>query len=879
MYVANQQRRLELPDSLRTKMLAFRRRVWAIKLMEAVFGAAFGVCLAYLTTFLLDRLYDTPAQLRTAIFGASVLVCGLVPLALHRWVWRRRQLEQLARLLSRTYPSIGDQLLGIIELAASESEQARSRILCEAAIQQVAEQAEARDFDRAVPKPRHLRRAVLLGGGLAMVLVLAVLYPAAASNAWLRFILPWQPIPRYTFAMIEPLPDELVVAHGEPFSLTVHLAEQTVSRPPEAIVSIGGQQPLAATLTDGRYDFDLPPQIDAGWLDLRLGDYRKRLRLEPTLRPELSSIGADVTLPAYLGRRGTVKKDVRGGVVSLVNGSEAVFTATGTRDLASATVNGEAVTPTGPALTSPRIPVQGNRRVELQWQDRLGLGGKEPFVLTVNGREDEAPTLACDGLPTRKVVLDSEHLTFKVSAQDDYGIKVVGMDWQGLDTTNFKKPASGERVLAAGAADKDMLELSGTFSAVSLGIEPQPIRVRLFVEDFFPGRPRVYSPAYVLYVLNAEQHAIWVTEQLSKWHRQSLEVRDRELQLFETNKQLRRLSVEEINQPDTRRRIETQAEAERANGRRLSNLVVNGEDLIKQAMRNPEFGVGHLEKWAAMLQILKDISGNRMPSVADLLKQASQAGDVAQGGPAGKTRMVGQVRSSASGQPSTASKGPPKSEVPTVADVESSQQPLKPKDQQASNKPPSAPRLGLPNTMLQGGGSGSDSCPAGDKMDEAIAKQQDLLAEFEKVADELNRVLANLEGSTLVKRLKAASRLQNRMAGRLADIVSDAFGAPALSGKDKQRTLFKDLAAQESRSSQDVSNIMDDMHSYFERRRFIQFKNVLDEMRKQDAVGSLRQLSDDLQKESGLSMAQCEYWSDTLDRWAEDLVDPASGGT
>jgi hypothetical protein len=29
----------------------------------------------------------------------------------------------------------------------------------------------------------------------------------------------------------------------------------------------------------------------------------------------------------------------------------------------------------------------------------------------------------------------------------------------------------------------------------------------------------------------------------------------------------------------------------------------------------------------------------------------------------------------------------------------------------------------------------------------------------------------------------------------------------------------------------------------------------------------------------GLSIAQAEFWSDTLDRWAEDLVDPASGGT
>ena len=47
----------------------------------------------------------------------------------------------------------------------------------------------------------------------------------------------------------------------------------------------------------------------------------------------------------------------------------------------------------------------------------------------------------------------------------------------------------------------------------------------------------------------------------------------------------------------------------------------------------------------------------------------------------------------------------------------------------------------------------------------------------------------------------------------------------------------------------------------------------------QDVIGGLRQLGDDLPKEVGLSMAQCEYWSDTLDRWAEDLVEPASGGT
>jgi hypothetical protein len=880
MFLSNGQRRLELPETLREQMFAFRRRVWAIKLTEAACGAAFGVLLAYLVTFVLDRFWDTPADVRFGIFALAVAVCALVPLALHRWVWRHRRLEQLARLLGRAHPSIGDQLLGIIELVNSEEEQARSLALCEAAVEHVAKQAEARDFADAVPKPKHRRRAILAGGALALGVGLLVVFPGAATNAWARFLFPWRDTPRYTFAMVEPLPDKLVVAHGEPFPFTVKLAQDTVSRPGQAEAQIGTQPPVVAPLADGTYPLNVPPQITPCTLDVRVGDFAKTVQLEPTLRPELTSVEAEYVLPEYLGRAGPGKKDVRGGTISLVNGSKATFRATATRDLAMAKVDGRPVEPQGAALVSPATLVDGNRQIEFRWEDRFGLGGKDPFVLAVNGVADEAPSVACDGLPTRKVVLDTEQLTYKVTARDDFGVKRVGVEWKGVDKINFRNPATGERILSAGGPDKELLELTGTFSATSLGIEPQPVQVRLFAEDFLPGRKRSYSPPYLLYVLNAEQHAIWVTEQLSRWHRMALDVRDRELQLFETNKQLRQLSEDELNQPETRRKIEAQGEAERANGRRLTNLVGVGEDLVKQAMRNPEFGVGHLEKWAEMLQILKDISGNRMPTVADLLKQAATAPGVAQKGSKPAGPMAGQVRSATAGKGSSGDKDAPKDQkpVPQVVDIESSQQPPKPDDKPPGDSPPGSPSLRLPVTMLPGGKPG-DSCPPAQKMDEAIAKQQDLLAEFEKIADELNRILANLEGSTIVKRLKAASRLQNRVAGRLGDIVREVFGVPPAGTPVAQRDLTKDLSKQEAQCSQDVSHIMDDMQGYFERRRMQKFKSVLDDMAKQDVVGGLRQLGDDLPKENGLSMAQCEYWSDTLDRWAEDLVDPASGGT
>ena len=179
----------------------------------------------------------------------------------------------------------------------------------------------------------------------------------------------------------------------------------------------------------------------------------------------------------------------------------------------------------------------------------------------------------------------------------------------------------------------------------------------------------------------------------------------------------------------------------------------------------------------------------------------------------------------------------------------------------------------------------SPQTPAGEKMADAVHRQQDLLAEFEKIVTELNNVLANLEGSTLVKRLKAASRQQYRVAGRLGDSLDDSFGPGTDSNPDSEcltpppKKPSSELAEVEAKSSDNISTIMDDLQAYFERRRFLKCKTVLEEMKSQDVVGALRQIADDLSSEPGLSIAQCEYWWDTLDRWAEDLVDPAKGGT
>jgi hypothetical protein len=362
----------------------------------------------------------------------------------------------------------------------------------------------------------------------------------------------------------------------------------------------------------------------------------------------------------------------------------------------------------------------------------------------------------------------------------------------------------------------------------------------------------------------------------------SLDVRDREMQLHEANKQLRALSPEQLNHPENLHKLSQQAERERVNGRRLTNLVHSGEGLLKEAMRNPEIGVGHLDKWAEMMQLLKDISANRMPMVADLLKQASKGQQVAQQNPGNKGPKAGQNRltQSGSGDPKKPSEAPKSSPpVPTISDIESSHHEFKPGEpKEPTESQQKAPRLTLPNTMLAGNGKSDAKPPPGDnKVDDAVREQKDLLAEFDKVADELNNVLANLEGSTLVKRLKASSRKQQQVATKLASLVSNSFGVSERE-KETDTAAFAELADVEAVSSQEASYIMDDMDAYFERSRFMLFRRVLDQMREQDVTAGLRQLGDELRKENGLSISQAAYWSDTFDRWAEDLVEVTKCG-
>ena len=926
---------LKIPDRMRSKLERYQRKIWTVKLIEAVCAAVFGLLISYLAVFVLDRFFDTTALTRTAILIVGSIGWALwLPWMFHRWVWKSRRLEQVARMLKTKHPRLGDYLLGIIELVNNRSFEGTSESLCRAALAQADRETAERDFSDAVPRPKHIGWAMVAAVPLVLAGLAMVILPTVGSNAFQRWLMPWSDVDRFTFTQIEPLPETMVVPLAEETQLNARLAEGNRWRPETGAVLVGGHRfetnvkPASnSNNNDADFQFRVPPLSAPADVHVRIGDVRETIKLDPHARPELSAMSATIRLPEYLQRTEPVRKDIRGGSLTMLVGSDVSLTATASRELASATVDGIGAETDGATISTRPGVLNQSKVLELQWRDALGLSAKTPMNLKLRCAEDEAPTLTCRDMQQQRVIMVKDVLKFEVDAEDDYGIRTVGMEWLGTPSeTSSATAAAGEKVVFAGNPDAGTVDsVTATFSPMREGIEPQTIDLRLYAEDYLPGRARAYSPVYKVCVLSEDEHAIWMTRRLDDWFKQSLETYEQEQQLYKRNLQIRNMDVAELDRPETRRKIQSQATAEEAQARRMSVLTAAGTSLVKEAARNDQFGVDHLEKLAEMIQSLKDIEENRMPSVADLLKQAAKA-EAGQGGqpkaggkPSENKPIDGAKPSQGDSQPqdsadneakpsdskpsdspkasvTDAPKNPGKkggadsesdaeekkkdSNVPSISMEESNMNPNDPEDKK---KPPGGPpkpaRLLLPSVRVAPLPEDDDdapaACPAGNKMQEATDSQEDLLAEFQKVAEELQKLIGDLEGSTFVKRLKAMSRRELVIAKDVNQSTLSGFGESQRQLNQATIERTKLLAKRQKAHGQTLQTIEDDLEAYANRIQQGKFKTVLAEMRTMEIVKQTNTVAERMTaNEPGTSIAHAEMLADTFDRWAEQLVGP-----
>ncbi len=804
-----------IPEALRLQLDDFRRHLWRVKIMEAIAAGVIGLLVSFLLVYGLDRIWQTPGWVRLGILLAGgSLFTVFAPYWLHRWVWRQRRETQLARLISRRYPGLGDRLLGVIELQDQEGNaDTLSPRLREAAMEAVAIEAGRRKLDDALPPQRHRRwalAALCLAGIAAAAFTLT---PRAGFNALQRWMMPLSNTQRYTFTRLENPPTYRAVAFGEAFVISLKLSMDSEQRPPTASGRFGLQPPVETAMRKDRYDFIFPGQQDPGTLVFHIGDLRHEVRIEPVQRPGMESVTAVVTPPAYLGiPEKTV--DLNTGVVGAVEGSRIRIDLTTTRQLATAAfgptrsqmIDGpKELAPAYVPLDGPlaisgltaRTPVMDVGAVPFEipfaWTDKLGLAGESGFKLRVDALRDAVPTCYLQGIDRQKVMLPEETVDFEVLAEDDFGVRQTGIEWSGQFTrpTN-EAPAKGEMKLGDGAPEERRIGKAAAFSPAAFGITPQKITLRGYAEDYFPQRGRVYSEPVILYVLTRDEHAQLLK---SKFDRTITELEDlarREQELLEENQRLERLTGEELQKDSNTKRLEAQEAAEAESKRRMQELTDRMESLMKDAARNGDIEKDTLKKMAESLKSMQELAQQDLPKVQEKLGESHEQ----------------------------------------------------------SNTPEKA---------------GKDVAKAVEEQKKAVEKMQEAIAK----ANEANR---QFEAGTFVNRLKKAAGEQNGIVSSLVDAYERILGTRSSKLDPSDQRRLKEATSQQSNTASDVRWLQEDLGSYFARTKTDSFKQIFDEMRASQIDIGLEQIIGMLgSNHSFVATENSKKWADKLTEWAKKL--------
>lgn len=606
---------LQLPASVRAQFDEFARRLRVVETAFAVLGAAAGLLATYLVLFASDRLWDTPATLR-----ALLLMAGAAGVALagwywaRRWVLRRRDERDFAVMVQRRFPRMGDRLLGIVELADEAKRPANvSPELCRAALEQVAAEATAIEFIQAVPT-EPTRRAALVVGMAGVVLVAGIVaMPAAGWNALQRWLRPWSNVPRYTLVELRGLPATLVVPYGEAFRVSGRLDDASRWKPSSARGKFDGQSPLEATVDAGAFVFQVPGQTRPGVFVVRVGDVRARSAVTPMFRPELTGLTATIEFPAYLGY-GAATQEVRNGALDVVEGARLTLAGAASRDLAAAWWDtNETLRVTGRAFESPALLVDTNRTLTVAWEDVMGLRGKTPVTLTLNAKPDQTPLPDFRKQPAVVAILEDEVLPVAVEGTDDFGVKQLGVSWDG----DGAMPAHGTLVVASGGQQRRQVTGEFRFAPHTLGIGPQMVTLRATAVDYRPGREPAQSRGYRVLVLDYAAHAEAVRREFEKLQEQLEEITRAEELAHETNRQLAELPPEKR----TREKREAQERMERETAERLRRWQEQLAKLLKEALRNRTIPESVLKEWAKIWEQGEPLPAEWMPEIAEALRK------------------------------------------------------------------------------------------------------------------------------------------------------------------------------------------------------------------------------------------------------------------
>ncbi len=624
---------LALPKELRAQFARLEKRLWQVETRTALYRAASVLGASFLVLYISDRFWETPVSVRVVCAGAGWAgVAGCAAGWVKNWVVRRRSQRGLAILVQREYRRLGDRLLGVVELADEAQRPAHfSPALYQAAIQQVATEAQQYDFAAVVKRAPENRARTMFLAALGVMAVASFLSAPVTLNGAERWFAPWAQIPRVTLVQLRGLPDQLIVPHGEPFELRWTVGYLSWWKPTSGRVQFERQPRIRVSVQDQQGYAKMAGQVGKGTVKIRLGDAEGQIVVVPTHRPSLTMLMADNQLPGYLRLPATTEA-VANGTLNVLEGSRVTLRGQVSRGLVAAEMRlanentARPMTTLGDRFASEPLALEEVPEVALSWRDEAGLSNAAPWRLQIHAVKDSPATPELVDLLRDTAILETEVLDIRAAARDDFGVRELRLEWQlvsdvGPTNSSGISPFTRE----APSPHEKRLEEVFHFSPSLLGLPPDSIvELRGAAVDFFPDREPSRTPVYRVHVMGNERHAELVRQNLESLLSRLEEVTRLEEKLAQSTRELQAQSKEQLQSDAAAERIAAAKDDQAQNAAHLDQLAREGKKTLREATRNPTFADQDLREWAENLREMQSLSQEKMSEASQALKEAQQ---------------------------------------------------------------------------------------------------------------------------------------------------------------------------------------------------------------------------------------------------------------
>jgi hypothetical protein len=390
------------------------------------------------------------------------------------------------------------------------------------------------------------------------------------------------------------------------------------------------QPAVESGVEDGKFRLQIPGEVENGVLVVRVGDARAGVKVLPTYRPSLQELAAQIQLPDYL-HYPEQNQVLQNGSLLAVEGSKIAFHGKVSRELSSALMQSGDDNPaplkiSGDSFTTGQTKPDAQAEFTFNWRDQLGLTNAAPLRLSVQMQPDSPPVPEIADMPREIAVLNSDVLSIRVQARDDFGVRDFGLTWElgaesppaDLETTEVKTQT----------ASPLLKEAENVFSwSPSMYRIPMDATVEMegFARDFFPGRERSRTALYRIRVLSPEEHAELVRQQLEGVMAQAEEVTRLQEKIVAGLGELK--EAEKMAPAQKSSRLGQTKDDQMQNAAKLDELSKEGERSVREAMKNPLFNAETIRQWSKSMQQWSQLSQKKMPAAANAMQAARQSSD------------------------------------------------------------------------------------------------------------------------------------------------------------------------------------------------------------------------------------------------------------